>query len=123
MLQLLVIGLGGAAGSILRFLLGKQIQLATNSSFPFGILTVNVLGSFAMGLLATLIIDRFNLDPIWRYALLVGLLGGFTTFSSFSLDTIDLLRSGLFFQASLYIFLSVVLSLMATALGILLANL
>jgi CrcB protein len=118
-----LIALGGALGSVLRFLLGKQIQISSNSSFPFGILAVNVIGSFAIGLLATLIIDRFKLDPIWRYTLLVGLLGGFTTFSSFSLDTIDLLRNSMYLQAILYISSSVILSLIATWLGILLANL
>lgn len=121
--QIIAIALGGAFGSVLRFLLGKQVQQYSHSSFPFGTLTVNILGSFTIGLLATLIIDRYKLDPIWRYTLIVGLLGGFTTFSSFSLEAIDLMRSSLWLQAGLYISSSLFLCLLATWFGIWLANL
>ncbi len=120
--QIIIIGIGGAFGSILRFITSKSVQTWIGSGFPFGILTVNFLGSFAIGLLATLFIDRSSLDPIWRAGILIGFLGGFTTFSSFSLDTINLLRNGAVMQAMLYIFSSVLLCLLAAWLGILLGR-
>jgi CrcB protein len=120
--QLIIIGIGGAAGAILRFITSKSVQTWVGGSFPFGILAVNLIGSFAIGILATLFIERSSLDPIWRAGILIGLLGGFTTFSSFSLDTINLLRNGAVMQATLYIFSSVFLCLLAAWLGILLGR-
>lgn len=112
--QLFVIALAGAIGCVLRFVLSQQIQQSFARGFPLGILTVNVLGCLMMGFLATLFLERFTLSPHWRAAILVGFLGGFTTFSSFSIDTINLLELGAYGKALLYIVLSVVLCLLAT---------
>lgn len=118
----LPIAIGGAIGSVLRFWLSKYIQDLSISGFPFGILLVNVLGSFLIGLLATLFVDRFYLNQIWRALILIGFLGGFTTFSSFSIDAINLLRQGFQFQGIMYIFSSIIFCLSATWLGIFLAT-
>jgi len=118
----LAIAIGGAIGSVLRFWLSKFIQDSITSGFPFGILVVNVLGSFLIGFLATLLVDRFYLNHIWRAFILIGFLGGFTTFSSFSIDAINLLRQGFQLQSLLYIISSLIFCLSATWLGILLAT-
>ena len=122
MKQLLAIFLGGGIGASARYLLSLQIHKATGPGFPFGILTVNVLGSFLIGILWVLLIERFNLGPIWRASLLIGLLGGFTTFSSFSIDTINLMLRGQIMSATLYILLSVILCLIGTWFGILIGR-
>lgn len=118
-MQLLGIFVGGGIGALARFLLAKSIQTYVNSAFPVGILVVNVLGSLLIGLLWVLLLERFAIDAVWRNSLLIGLLGGFTTFSSFSLDTINLIIEGDLLNAALYILGSVLLCLLGTWLGIL----
>jgi len=86
--------------------------------FPFGTLTINVLGSFLMGLLAIVLVEHLDLDAVWRTTILVGFLGGFTTFSSFSLETLHLFLTDETFKALLYMGLSVVLCVGAAALGL-----
>jgi len=119
---LFAVAVGGAFGSIARFLLSKRIQEFSSIGFPFGILLVNVLGSFLIGFLATLLIERFSLNDMWRALILIGFLGGFTTFSSFSIDAVNLLRQGFQLQGFIYIFSSVIFCLLATWLGIFLAK-
>lgn len=92
---LLWVGAGGFLGAILRYLLGGWVQrLTPAASFPTGTLAVNVLGCLAIGLVAGLVEMRHGLGPGVRLFLLVGLLGGFTTFSSFACETLDLARTG-----------------------------
>lgn len=86
--RILFIGAGGAIGSILRYILAGAVQRAS-SGFPIGTMTVNVVGCLLIGALSERFADA-NLDPIYRTAILVGVLGGFTTFSTFSLDTLKL---------------------------------
>jgi CrcB protein len=87
--------------------------------FPYGTLAVNVAGSLLIGLLTVMLLERFDLDPQWRAAVLIGLLGAFTTFSTFSLETFYLLEQGELAKAVANVVLSVVLCLVATWVGIL----
>ncbi len=106
------VAIGGAIGSVLRYL--------TVAAFgaPWAVVAVNVLGSFVMGMLFVVLATRAALSPL----LLAGVLGGFTTFSAFSLDALKLWQSGQAVQAVLYVGLSVGLSLLAVALGAALAK-
>jgi CrcB protein len=115
----LVVGAGGAMGAIARHALnGWVLRLNLAPGFPAGIFLINVAGSAAIGLLAGLVASgRLQLSPDVRTFLMVGILGGFTTFSSFSLDTIALLRTGQPGLAALNVFGQVALSLAAAAIG------
>ncbi|MCC7008450.1 MAG: fluoride efflux transporter CrcB [Acidobacteria bacterium] len=115
----LLIGIGGGLGAMARHALNGAVhRLAPGSIFPTGIFVVNVLGSAAIGLLAGLLAGaRIDLRPDTRTFLIVGVLGGFTTFSSFSLDTFTLLRSGHLGLALWNIAGQVGLSLVALAVG------
>ena len=108
------VALGGAIGASLRYLSVTGATRALGASFPFGTLMVNVTGSFLMGLLFIILHARgSSLSPL----LLTGILGGFTTFSAFSLDAVTLWASGQPTQAALYVAASVIFSLAALVLG------
>ncbi|MGB6976666.1 MAG: fluoride efflux transporter CrcB [Gammaproteobacteria bacterium] len=121
-LQLLVIACGGAFGCISRFVLAQSVHRFLPNHFPYGILLVNVLGCLLIGILATGFIERWQLNGIWRAGVLIGFLGGFTTFSSFSIDAINLLENGASVAAGIYVICSVVLCLIATWVGVLLGR-
>ncbi len=106
------VALGGAIGAVLRYLTGLAL------AFPFGTLAVNVVGSFLIGVLWVALADR----GAWAALLITGVLGGFTTFSAFSLDTLRLVETGRAPMAALYVLASVTLSLGAVALGHLLTK-
>lgn len=101
------VALGGAIGAVLRYLTGLAI------AFPFGTLAVNIVGSFLIGVLWVALADR----GAWAALLITGVLGGFTTFSAFSLDTLRLVDTGRAPMAAVYVLASVTLSLGACALG------
>ena len=112
--MLFAIALGGATGTLLRYAIGVALAPAT-SRFPVATLLINVSGSFLIGWFA----DYPGLvNPTLRVALIVGLCGGFTTFSAFSLETLRLIERGDVLRATLYVVLSVLLCLVATALGV-----
>lgn len=111
-LTLTQVAIGGAIGSVLRYLMVVGIGA------PVATLLVNVMGSFLMGVLFISLAHRTNLSPL----LMTGVLGGFTTFSAFSLDAMKLWESGQTLQAGLYVLASVILSLVAVALGAALAR-
>ncbi|NOT29036.1 MAG: fluoride efflux transporter CrcB [Planctomycetes bacterium] len=117
-MKLLWIGAGGALGSVARYLLDGWVQRWTASGFPFGILVVNVLGSFALGLVMTLLEARGALDSTLRLTLTAGVLGGFTTYSSFNYQTLELLRARDWTSAGLNLAATVVLCLVAGLLGL-----
>ncbi|MGQ0556958.1 MAG: fluoride efflux transporter CrcB [Nitrospiraceae bacterium] len=118
MRTLLLIGTGGFIGSILRYLLGTQVQqLSKSLQFPFGTLAVNLVGCVLVGFLAELADQRGVLSGETRAFLIVGLLGGFTTFSAFGNETMDLLRSGELWLAGANIAGHILLSLIAVWFG------
>lgn len=120
--QLIAVGVGGAIGSILRYGMSNWVHTYVSRAFPYGTLAVNVLGCFAMGLLFSLFLERFADSAVWRAGVLIGVLGGFTTFSSFSMETFNLIEQGEALRASANVMLSVVLCIGATWLGVLLAR-
>jgi CrcB protein len=113
--QLLLIGLGGGLGAILRYLVVSGVARLPVSDFPYGVLGVNILGSLLMGLLAGAALP--TLTPEWRAFLGIGVLGGFTTFSAFSLDVVTLMQRGETLPAFVYMVSSVTLSVLALAVG------
>ena len=120
---LLQVALGGALGASLRFLSGAMILRTMGSGFPYGTMFVNVVGSFLMGLLAFYLLERMD-GSFARYApfLMTGMLGGFTTFSAYSLDALYLLERGRYASASVYMGGSVVLAIGALFLGMTIAR-
>jgi CrcB protein len=117
MRQLLAIALGGSAGAVARFLVANGIYDLLGRGFPHGTLFVNVSGSFLMGILSELMVQRFPLSTEYRAAILVGFLGAYTTFSTFALETLVLIEEGSLAKAGLNTFLSVVLCLSAVWAG------
>jgi CrcB protein len=118
MLNLVYVGVGGLLGSIGRYLLtGAVHQIFPNAFFPLGTAVVNVLGCFLIGLISGLAELRSLLSPEWRMFLLIGLLGGFTTFSTFGYETIALVRDGAFLTALANVLVQVALGLSAVWLG------
>lgn len=123
MQAVLLVGLGGAIGSMARYGVSVLVGRFWAGSFPLAILLINIAGSFLMGVLVGLL-ARF-LPPMSseiRLFVAIGILGGFTTFSSFSLDTIILLERGELAQAALYVVLSVVVCLAGLYLGLLITR-
>ncbi len=122
-MQLLMIGLGGFVGSILRYVLGGLVQGGAGSSmFPWGTLTINLLGCFGIGLLAELSEARGFLRPEMRGFLMVGILGGFTTFSAFANETVNALRDAAIVIALVNVLASVGFGLIAVWAGRLIAH-
>ena len=109
--------LGGAAGSGARYLTGRAMSSLFGTGYPFGTLAVNLVGGLLMGVLAG-VLARLNVGESWRLLLGVGVLGGFTTFSAFALDTIVLIERGQATIALGYILLSVIGSILAVFAGL-----
>jgi fluoride exporter len=114
---ILAIGSGGFIGAVLRYLLSQIIQTKQTSAFPLGTLVVNILGCFLIGIVFGLA-DKGSITQNWKLFLATGFLGGFTTFSAFSYETVSLLRDGQFGYAMTYVISSVVVGLLATFAGI-----
>ncbi len=113
----LFIGIGSFIGGVARYLLSQLIQNKALTTFPYGTLAVNIIGCFLIGVIYG-IAERSGLSNEWRLFLATGILGGFTTFSAFSYESISLMRDGQAGPALLYVAASVVLGLMATWAGI-----
>ena len=119
----LAIGTGGFFGAISRFLLASQLSLWLGPSFPFGTLTVNALGSFSLGFLSHYFLENLVVSELLRIGLLVGFLGAFTTFSTFSYESILLLQEGEFLKASVNILGNGIICILLCLFGLQLARL
>ena len=122
MTKLLLIAAGGGVGSMLRYALAGLTQRMFGGQFPVGTLAVNVIGCFAIGFLATTFSGLGNVREEWRLVLIVGLLGGFTTFSAFGYETLSLFQNGRVGAAILTVLANNVLGLGAAWLGFALAQ-
>lgn len=120
--QLFAIAIGGAIGALMRFWVSSAVYQVLGRGFPYGTLSVNLLGSFLMGFLAYFMLERLSINAEWRAAILIGFLGSFTTFSTFSMETLNLLLDEAYVKALANILLSVVLCLFAAGLGLWLAR-
>jgi len=114
----LAVALGGALGSLLRYFTAGAIQSAAWPGFPWGIFVVNITGGFFMGIIVEASALKFNISPELRAFLTVGILGGYTTFSTFSLDSVLLIQRGAYASAAAYIAGSTLLSIGALFAGL-----
>ena len=113
MKHLFFIALGGAGGALARHWMSTMVHASTKTHFPWGTLSVNLLGSFCLGVLYVIIVERGIVHPDWRSITIVGFLGAFTTFSTFSLEAIALLENGQAGMALAYVLFSVTVCMTA----------
>ncbi|MES0371816.1 MAG: fluoride efflux transporter CrcB [Mariprofundaceae bacterium] len=116
--QLAAVAIGGASGAVLRYLMAGAVQRFAGGAFPWGTFAVNALGSFLLGFLFVWLIERSTASELVRLALTVGMLGAFTTFSTYSLESIRLLQEGAYGLAAGNVIGQVVVCLLLTWLGI-----
>lgn len=114
---LLAVFIGSGVGGVLRYLFGSGMVLLAGRGFPFGTLLINIIGSFLIGIFFEMAMSSPH-EALIRSFVMIGLLGGFTTFSTFSLDTLTLLEEGKILFALLYVVGSVAISLFAVFLGV-----
>jgi fluoride exporter len=122
MTKYLVVLLGGGLGAVARFYVGTVVARFYSGAFPAGTFLINITGSFLIGVLMTLFLNRSALNANWRLFLVTGILGGYTTFSSFEWEALTTLRTGAAAISLLYMGSSVVLGLGAAWVGFILAN-
>lgn len=122
MIQIISIAIGGALGALCRYGMTMGISSLIGRGFPYGTLVVNILGSFLMGAAYVIIVEEINVNPEWRVGITIGLLGAFTTFSTFSIETLNLLESGDVFKASLNILLSISFCMLGCWLGMIIGR-
>jgi len=115
--QILWVGVGGFVGANARYLLGRLLAGRVGDGVPVVTLVVNVSGSFAIGVVLTLLTERWAADPAWRLLVVVGFLGGYTTFSAFAFETLALIERGQWVRAGGYVLASNVVGLLACAGG------
>lgn len=122
MQKYLLIGVGGALGSIARYWLGSTVAGRMGVRFPYGTLVVNLTACLVIGFTLTWLGEHMEMDPAWRFLIPVGFIGAYSTFSTYEWETLQTLRSGAFAMAALYAGGSLVLGLTATWLGAVLAE-
>ncbi len=122
-LSILAIAIGGAFGSVSRFLVAREMERLLGNFLPYGTLVVNVLGSLALGWLATVFLARPEINIALRLGIAVGFLGAFTTFSAFSFESVQLMLNGAVWRAALNVAANTVVCLGMCYLGIQLARL
>ena len=113
---------GGAVGSLSRYFVGSAIMTRFGGRFPLGTIIINVSGSFLIGLTMTLLTERFKPHPNWRFVLVIGFLGGYTTFSSFQWESLSLVKDGGRWLGLVNLIGSVVLGYLAVWFGALVAS-
>ena len=121
-MEYLLVGVGGFLGANARYVLGGLIAERLGAAFPYGTLVVNMTGSLAIGVILVLLTERLAADPAWRLLLVVGFLGGYTTFSSYTFEALLLAEAGQWVRALWYVLGSNVLGLTAAFAGMLLAR-
>ena len=121
-MKIFLIALFGAIGTLARYGLQGVVQIRMGGAFPYGTLLINLSGCFLLGLIGQLTLNRMLISSDMRMAVSVGLLGGFTTFSSFGWETAKMLEDGEWLRASTYVSASVVAGLLLSVAGIRLAN-
>nr|WP_231365737.1 MULTISPECIES: fluoride efflux transporter CrcB [unclassified Thioalkalivibrio] len=114
----LAVAAGGALGSALRLGMQEWMVAHFGRAFPWGTLSINILGSFLIGVLAVVLVERLELHPAWRLLLVVGVLGGFTTFSTFSLEVVHMVDVGAWARALGYMLASLLVCVLAAAAGL-----
>jgi fluoride exporter len=119
---MLIVGSGGFIGSVLRYLVQVNVEKLMSSTFPMGTLLVNVTGSFIIGIIYAFAEKGNLMNPEWRIFLAVGICGGFTTLSTFTMDNLNLLKDNSLFQLLLYTGGSLFLGVLAVYLGIILTR-
>jgi len=122
LIRYLLVVIGGGTGALARYVAASAIMTRFGGRFPLGTLVINVTGSFLIGFLMTILTERFKLDPNWRLLLVVGFLGGYTTFSSFEWETYSSVREGGLWTGMLNVVSSVMLGYVAVTLGSMLAR-
>jgi len=120
--QLSAVAIGGAAGAVMRWLMASGVQKMAGGAFPWGTFAVNALGSFLLGFLFVWLIERSTANELIRLAITVGFMGAFTTFSTYSLESVRLLQEGAFSLAFGNIAGQVIVCLLLTWLGVQLAR-
>jgi CrcB protein len=122
LLPYLVIALGGALGANTRYLINLLAVRWLGATFPYGTLFINITGSLVLGFFLTAATERLELDPLWRLFVATGFLGGYTTFSAYTYETLVLLREGAYGPALVYLLGSVLGGLAGSALGMVAAQ-
>jgi len=113
----LLIAVGGALGSVARYWVGSSISGRMGIRFPYGTLLVNLTACIVIGFSLTYLDNRLDVSPAWRYLIVVGFIGSYSTFSTYEWETLSSLRAGAFFLAALYAFGSLILGLTAVWCG------
>jgi len=121
-MEYLWVGIGGFLGANARYALGRLVADRLGSGYPWGTFLVNLTGSFLIGVLLTVLLDRAVADPFWRLVLVIGFLGGYTTFSAYTFEAVALAMGGKWVAAAIYVLGSNVLGLAACGAGIALAR-
>jgi len=117
MTKYLIVGFGGALGSVLRFWAGGYVSTKMGTRFPYGTFVINITASFLIGFIMTLLSERGHWSPNWRYLIPIGFLGGYSTFSSFEYETFRVFQDGEFLIAMLNVASSVVVGFFSVWLG------
>lgn len=121
-MEYLWIGIGGFLGANARYIASREILQRVGAGFPYGTLVVNVTGAFLIGIIVTILANRGISDPTVRQLVVVGFLGGYTTFSTYTMEAVSMIQDGRWGSALAYIAGSNVIGLLACAAGIWLAN-
>ena len=122
MINIFAIGIGGFIGAVLRYLCTGWIYRLAGTSLPWGTLVVNVAGSYILGFFLVFEMNRLTLSPAVRNFVAIGILGAFTTFSTFSYEAVNLIQNQLYIKALFYILLNVIVSIIAVWVGMITAR-